>query len=53
MDNKECGTCGADLEPSTTYRWHGPDETCKACKGPLELTTQEKRYAERMSHEGR
>lgn len=32
---ESCGSCGADIEPSTVYPWHREDEDCRAVRGPL------------------
>lgn len=30
----ECGICGADLGPSTSYPWHYYEEDCRAIRQP-------------------
>ena len=30
----KCGSCGADLRPSTSFVWHHPHEDCRAVKDP-------------------
>jgi hypothetical protein len=34
--NEECGSCGADIGPSSTFPWHSDEEDCRACREPLE-----------------
>jgi hypothetical protein len=32
---EDCGSCGADIGPSSTYPWHYADEDCRAIKEPV------------------
>lgn len=31
---ESCGSCNADLGPSSTFPWHYPDEDCRAVREP-------------------
>lgn len=33
---ESCGSCGADINPSTTFVWHYPEEDCRAIRQPKE-----------------
>lgn len=33
--NEECGTCGGDVGPSSTFPWHYEDEDCRAVREPI------------------
>lgn len=32
---EECGSCGADIGPSTVFVWHEDYEDCRAVKDPI------------------
>jgi hypothetical protein len=35
--NESCGSCGADIGPSTSCPWHEANEDCRAVREPLEV----------------
>ena len=32
---EDCGSCGANIGPSSDYPWHYVDEDCRAVRRPL------------------
>lgn len=33
--NETCGSCGADIGPSSSYPWHRANEDCRAVREPV------------------
>lgn len=32
---ESCGSCGADIGPSSTFPWHTEDDDCRAIRSPV------------------
>lgn len=32
---EDCGSCGSDIGPSTSYPWHWADEDCRSVRPPI------------------
>lgn len=38
--NERCGSCGADIGPSSSFPWHDEDEDCRSIRQPLRKETR-------------